>query len=188
MGIVESSLWVLNVSMRLLCLTLFFICSLFSLLGNAEVVEIKGDLQLPENYHHFEQLIEDRGQIIPHQANRATSPSAFSLKIVEYHIVDALKQNRWAPFKNIKSIEQAMNQNAEIKSESFRIKTKLDVNRMQAHLDIETFVRAKFWTENSLKTVRSQMKIYERTNGFVSLENRLDSVDNRTYLNVQQTW
>ena len=150
-------------------------------------VRIEGDLQVPENYSARKKALQERDQVIPMKASEATSPGSFSSHILQYHFADVLENTKMKPLKSVKSFEKSVNK-ASVDSKFITIKPKLDVNRLKAELDIDTFVHAKVWTEDSFKTLRAQMKLYEIENNHLSLENKSNHEDTRTYLNLERTW
>ncbi len=169
--------------------SIFFILSLTPILGlTQELVPIEGELQIPEDYQEQKERLEERDQVIPHSAAQATSPGSFSGKILEYHFAQIIENNQFKPLESMKSLENAVNNNTNVDTKIVKVKTKLDVNRLKAQLDIESFVNTKVWTENSFKTLRAQMKLYEYENALLSVENKTNREDTRTYINLQKTW
>ncbi len=152
------------------------------------VTPIQGDLKIPENYQQKKQQVEKQNQVIPLEASKTTSPGAFGGKILEYHLADVIENNQFKPLKSVQSLEKAVNSNTQVESNSFKMKSKIDVNRLKAEVDIETFVNTKVWTENSFKTLRAQMDLYQIENAMISLQNKTDKEDTRTYLNIEKTW
>ncbi len=152
------------------------------------VTPIEGDLKIPENYLKKKNLLEKQDQVIPFEASKTTSPGAFGGKILEYHLADVIGNNQFKPLKSVQSLEKAVNSNTQVESKGFKMKSKLDVNRLKAEVDIETFVNTKVWTENSFKTLRAQMDLYKIENAMISLQNKTDKEDTRTYLNIEKTW
>ncbi len=152
-------------------------------------VSIQGDLEIPENFEEKKQLLSERDQVIPMEATKTTSPGAFGGKVLEYHLADIIDNNKFKPLESVKSLEKTMNKNTQVDSDLVKIKSKVDLNRLKAEMDIQTFVNAKIWTENSFKTLRSQMKLYElEDGGLISIENKANNEDTRTYLNLEKTW
>ena len=68
------------------------------------------------------------------------------------------------------------------------MKSKIDVKNLAARLDVESFLDAAFWSEDKFKTFRAQLKLFSENSQMISLENRSDSQETKTYLNVQHSW
>ncbi len=177
--------------MRILCALLIFLCS--SSLWSSDIqdqkdVPIYGDLEIPKDYVQHQKEIEQRDQVIPTAASKTTSPGAFGGKILEYHLADVLEHNQFKPLKSVKDFEESVNSNTNIETSGFKLKSKLDLNRLQAEMDIETFVNTRVWTEDSFKTLRAQMILYDIESGLISIESKTNKDDSRTYLNLEKTW
>ena len=175
--------------MRSFGLVLILLCSQLSSHCWAESKPlIEGDLKIPENYEAQKKALNERGKIIPNNATDATSASRFGDKVLRYHFADILENTKIKPIKSVKNLEKTVNKNAEIDSDYVSIRSKVDVNRLRAELDINTFVNTKFWTENSFTTLRAQMKLFDTEQGLISIENKSNREDSKTYLNFQRTW
>jgi hypothetical protein len=171
-----------NVIVRTFYLFLFFILSSQSLAQGLEPLEI------PENYEEQKKELSQREQWVPPEATQATSLGSLGGRVLKYHLSDVLEKNKFKSLKSLESLEQSMNKSTELNTKSFSLKSKLDVQKMRAEVDFDSFVSARVWTEDSFTTLRAQMKLYEVQDGLLSLENRRNAEDNRTYLNIEKTW
>lgn len=180
-----------NGSMRAHCLILFLLLSPvfhLPLASAAQPVTIEGELEIPENYLQKKQMFSERNQTIPVQASQATSPSSFGNAILEYHFQDILKNNQIKPIEGLQNFEKSVNQSTQVDSSDFKIKTKIDVKKLQARLDIESFLDASFWSEDKFKTFRAQLKLFSKGSQLISLENRSDHQETKTYFNIEKNW
>ena len=151
-------------------------------------VYAKEQLVIPEKYQEKKELLKERERVIPKDANKATSAGAFTGKILEYHLADVLKENKITKIKSMKTLESSLNQNMNFNSKFLNLNSKFDMNRLRAQIDIESVINTQLWTENSFQTLRAQMKLYETSYGDISLQNRTNNEDSRSYLNIEKTW
>ncbi len=188
--VVVSINWVLNETMWAKAFV-FLIIPLISSPCFAEKqteVEIKGDLLVPENYEKKKQLFQQRDQVIPMEASSATSPHGFGNQILEYHFQGFIEHNQFKPLSGLKNMEESVNRSTQVDSSFVKIKSKIDVKNLRARLDVESFLDAAFWSEDKFKTFRAQLKLFSENSHMISLENRSDSQETKTYLNIQRRW
>ena len=145
-------------------------------------------VRLPHQYELNKKRYHERGQIIPATANQSTSPGAFAGQVLRYHFSNVLENKDWLGLKEAKRLQNKISQKTSFETSHFKITPKFNAHRMNAVIDIQTYLHTKIWTENTFRTIRSQLEISRSENQLISIEHISNRQDTRTYFNLERTW
>ena len=145
-------------------------------------------LKIPESYDYFMEREREKQQIIPERAKDAKSEDQFLSTVLDHNFKTYLKENPDSSLNSIKEMEDSVNSGTSVESDSFSMKSKLNIAKGSAELNISYLLDSRIWFEDRFSSVNAELDFYSTEDTRFGIDYKSDREDTRTQLGFKFIW
>lgn len=146
------------------------------------------EIEVPKNYTYFQKKAKEDQKIIPDKAQHATNQNAFFTTVLDHHFQRYLKDNPNSKLHKVKELEKSINEGTTIEKEDFKFKSKLNIAKMEAEVEMDYLLNYRVWFQNQFRVVNAEVNLYKKNNSKLAILYTGNVEESVSVLGQNMTW